>query len=251
MSAFFLSAICQWGVADTRCQATATTEPVKLMRVIDGDTVELSDGRRVRLIGLDTPEIGYRGEPSEPFALAARDRLRELVVAGELRMQVGEEAEDRYGRTLGHLFTANGSNVEARLLAEGLGFALAVPPNTALWRCQAAAEAQARQQGLALWGVDPVRPASQLRSGGFALIRGKVTSIDRAGKQLWIELDGPLVLRLRDTDRQHFAGLRPEAWQGREMEVRGWVIERGSRRPGRKPLLLPLEHPGMLKLLTP
>lgn len=251
MSAFFLSAICQWAVADTRCQATASTESIQLARVIDGDTVELADGRRVRLVGIDTPEIGYRGEPSEPFAEAARDRLRELVAAGEVRMQMGTETKDRYGRTLGHLFAADGSNLEARLLAEGLGFALAMPPNLALWSCQQAAEAVARQLGLGLWSADPIMPVRQLRAGGFALLRGRITGIDRAGEQLLIELDGPLVLRLHDADRAYFADQYPEVWHGREIEVRGWVIERGSRRSGRKPLMLPLRHPGMLRLLTP
>lgn len=247
-----MSAICPLAAAaDTACQATAATEPVQLARVIDGDTVELVDGRRVRLIGIDTPEIGYRGESSEPFAEAARDRLRELTSGGEVRMQVGVDSKDRYGRTLGHLFAADGSNLEARLLREGLGFALVMLPNLALWRCQQAAEVQARQLGLALWSADPVTPARALDSGGFALVRGKITSIERAGEQLWIELDGPLVLRLRDADREHFDGLHSEVWHGRDIEVRGWIIERRSQRSGRQPLMLSLRHPGMLRLLTP
>ena len=251
LSAFFLSAICHLAVADVDCRAAATTELVQLARVIDGDTVELADGRRVRLIGIDTPEIGYRGAPSEPFAELARDRLRELLAPGGVRLQAGVEAEDRYGRALAHLFAVDGSNVEARLLADGLGMALVMPPNLALWRCQQAAEESARRLGLGLWSTDPVVPVQQLDSGGFALVRGRLNRIERAGEQLWLELDGPLVLRLRDTDRGYFTGQQPEAWRGREIEVRGWVIERAVRRSGHKPLMLPLRHPGMLRLLEP
>lgn len=251
MSAFFLSAICHLAVADVHCRATATTESVQLARVIDGDTVELADGRRVRLIGIDTPEIGYRGARSEPYAEAARDRLRELAAPGGVRMQTGVEAEDRHGRTLGHLFAADGSNLEALLLAEGLGMALVMPPNLALWRCQQAAEESARRLGLGLWATDPVMPVQALDSGGFALVRGRVSRIERAGAQLWLELDGPLVLRLRDVDRVYFADQQPEGWHGREVEVRGWVIERTARQSGRKPLMLPLRHPGMLQVLDP
>ena len=251
VSAFFVPAVAWAAPAVALCTATAATEPVAVSRVIDGDTLELHDGRRVRLIGVDTPEIGYRGKRSEPYAQAARRRLQEMVAPGGLRLQRGQEPEDRYGRTLGHLFTAEGQNVEAQLLREGLGFALAVPPNIALWACHRDAEDMARGKRRALWAGNPQTPAGSLRNPGFALISGRVITVERTTGQYWIELDGPLVLNLRDQDSIYFADQTPSQWLGRELEVRGWVIQRRTRRAGHKPFLLPVRHPGMLRLSQP
>src|SRR5690554_1461310 len=85
------------------CSQPDAGEAVSSKRVIDGDTLDLADGRRVRLIGINAPEMGRDGQPSEPYAQAARRELQRLVSGSELRMIIGEQPQDRYGRTLGHL----------------------------------------------------------------------------------------------------------------------------------------------------
>lgn len=116
--AFFMSAI--WlSSAQALCPAPASQlEAVSVQRVVDGDTVRLSDGRSVRMIGLNTPELGKKGRSDEPFAAAARTRLETLVAAsdGRLGLLAGQEGKDRYGRTLAHLYSANGDNLEAQML---------------------------------------------------------------------------------------------------------------------------------------
>lgn len=140
--AFFMSAI--WlSSAHALCPAPASQlEAVSVQRVVDGDTVRLSDGRNVRMIGLNTPELGKKGRSDEPFAAAARKRLQALVAAsdGRLGLLAGQEGKDRYGRTLAHLYSANGDNLEAQMLAEGLGYLVAVAPNVDFVSCQQAAE---------------------------------------------------------------------------------------------------------------
>lgn len=236
-------------LADT-CRLPEGALPVGSQRVIDGDTLELDDGRRLRLIGIDTPEIGRRGEPSEPFAQAARRRLQQLVGSGQLHMLPGVESRDSYGRTLAHLFDGDGNNLEAQLLAEGLGFALAVPPNLALIECHARAERQARKEGKGLWGGSPVLAVKALDSGGFQLIGGRITRVERAGGYLWLDMQGPLALRIAERDRHYFQGLDPQGWVGRDIEVRGWVIDRRGQarvKTTDKPFMLPLRHPRMLE----
>lgn len=233
------------------CKPADSGEAVSSRVVIDGDTLELSDKRRVRLIGIDTPEIGRKGQASQPFAQAAKKRLEQLVQQPSLRLHVGEQAQDRYGRTLAHLYGADGRNIEAQLLSEGLGFALVVPPNSALLECHLAAEKQAREARLGLWRDSPVQPAARISSGGFALVSGQVVSANEAGGYLWIELDGPLVLRIGQDQRRLFSAGKPASWKGRELEARGWVIDRRGHRslkPGHKPFMLPLRHPSMLEI---
>lgn len=233
------------------CQAPGPGQAVTSRMVIDGDTLELSDQRRVRLIGVDTPEIGRRGEPSQPFAQAAKQRLQQLVRQPGLRLHPGEQQHDRYGRMLGHLYGSDGQNVEAQLLREGLGFALAVPPNSALIDCHLAAEQEARSARRGLWQDSPVQTAARIDSGGFALVSGQVISANQAGGYLWLELDGPLVLRIGRDERKLFPSGSPASWQGRQLEARGWVIDRRGQRSlksGHKPFMLPLRHPSMLEI---
>ncbi len=250
-SAFFVVWLVALPAVADVCQMPARSEAVTSRFVIDGDTLELSDGRRVRLVGIDAPEIGRRGKPSQPFARAAKDRLQVLVTAPGLRMTVGSEPKDRYGRTLAHLFDARGDNVEAQLLREGLGFALAVPPNLALARCHVQAERAARAGSVGLWQSSPVISASRIGKGGFQLISGRVETAVKAGKYYWFDLSGNLVLRVATDDVAAVAGGQPEALVGREVVARGWVIDRQNQKglkAGQKRFMLPVRHPLMLEL---
>lgn len=59
---------------------------MQVRQVVDGDTLRLVDGRSVRLIGINTPEVGRKGRSSEPYAEAARRRLQALVNASDGRV---------------------------------------------------------------------------------------------------------------------------------------------------------------------
>jgi micrococcal nuclease len=92
---------------------------VEVVRVIDGDTLDLiisNVTHRVRLFGVDTPERG------EPCYHEATERLRQL--AGDVvRVEPGPRAADNYGRLLFYLYTTSGESIDAMLISEGLGTA--------------------------------------------------------------------------------------------------------------------------------
>ena len=73
-------------------------ESARVVRILDGDTVELADGRIVRLIGIDTPEKGQPGADSATMCNTA------LVLGRTVRLEYGHERSDRYGRTLAYLY---------------------------------------------------------------------------------------------------------------------------------------------------
>lgn len=252
--AFFMGAICCAGPTLAACPAPAGTMPVQVARVVDGDTLKLNDGRSVRLIGVNAPELAHGGRTTEPFAEAARQRLQALVAAndGELTLLPGRQGKDHYGRTLAHLFDRQGNNIEAQLLAEGLGYLVAVAPNTELTACQQAAERQARSAGRGLWKASPVIDAQALHDSGFAVIRGRVAEVQRNRGGLWIELDGPLVLRIEPRLLSAFARANLNVQKGQRLEARGWVIDRAKRgavEPGQARWMLPITDPAMLELL--
>lgn len=251
--AFFVSAF--WlSSALAFCPLLPDLPEVRVRQVLDGDTLKLADGRSVRLIGLNTPELGRKGRAAEPGAGAAQRRLRELVAAGAGRvgLRLGAEARDHYGRTLAHVYDPRGRNLEAQMLAEGLGYQVAVAPNLDLVDCQRAAERQARAARLGLWRKAPVQEAVALKRAGFALLQGRVERVERNGGGLWLELEGPLVLRIAPESLVHFDLRALQALSGRRVEVRGWVVDRarhGAVKPGQARWLLPVSHAAMLERL--
>jgi len=253
--AFFVLAICLGGPARAAsCPAPDDAARVRVARVVDGDTLKLSDGRNVRLIGVNAPELAHNGRSTEAYAEAARQRLQALVAAndGELGLQLGRQAKDHYGRTLAHLYDRQGRNIEAQLLADGLGYLVAVAPNTELTACQQAAEREARAASRGLWKRSPVQDAQSLRESGFAVIRGRVAEVQRNRGGLWLEMDGSLVLRIEPRLLKAFDKRTLDELPGRTLEARGWVIDRAARgavKPGQARWLLPLTDPAMLELL--
>ena len=101
-----------WPACDTDiCCVDCTTLPVT--RVIDGDTF-VSGSERVRLFGVDTPEVG------DHCASEATERLRKLA-GGTVRVEGGPRTHDTFGRLLYYMFTKAGESIDEMLLREGLG----------------------------------------------------------------------------------------------------------------------------------
>ncbi len=131
---------------DTRPPATATVQ-----RVIDGDTVELNDGRRVRYLGIDTPETAKKGRPAEFLAEAAKDANARLVLQQPVRLEYDEERYDHYGRTLAYVFREDGRMVNAELVRAGLARVYLIPPNVKYRQLLVASQRQAMAARVGLW----------------------------------------------------------------------------------------------------
>ncbi len=231
------------------CPADRTDEIAAVRHIHDGDTLTLRDGRRIRLIGVNTPELGRDGKPHQPLALRARDRLRQLVFSSnqQVRLRYGEQHRDRHGRTLAHLFLADGSNASARLLSEGLGWALAIPPNLWSLDCYLDAERRARQARRGVWSLADYRPVDStrlgLRDSGFRLVRGRVVRVADSRSALWINLEGRFAIRIPRDDLAWFHPRPDRSWTGRTLEVRGWLYAtRGELRVN-------LHHPASMRIL--
>ena len=119
--------------------------------VADGDTVVLADGRHVRYIGIDTPEIDHENQRAEPMGREARSVNRQLVENRRIRLEYDRERKDRYGRVLAYVYRSDGLFVNAELLRRGCGHVLYHFPNTA--RADELLEAQryAMEKGRGIW----------------------------------------------------------------------------------------------------
>ena len=142
--------------------------------VIDGDTIELEDGRLVRYLCIDTPELRHRegkrwAYDPQPFAEEARALNRKLVQGRKVRLEFDQQRKDRFGRLLAYVFvkmdfaapaTYDGEVfldsheifVNAYLLREGVARLLVIPPNRRYAGHLEKVEAEARKAQRNLWG---------------------------------------------------------------------------------------------------
>lgn len=250
VGAFFIA--CGLPLAHAACPLARGLPTHAVKKVVDGDTLRLVDGRSVRLIGLNTPELASRGKPPQAFAEQARRQLEQLVAAsdGQVALKVGQPARDHYGRTLAHAYGRDGRNLEEQMLAAGLGYLVAFAPQTALAGCQQAAERSARERRLGLWQRPPLLAPQQVVAGGFALIRGRVQRVERNRGGVWLEMSPALVLRVTPKLLPEFDIQALQRLAGREVEARGWVVDRARHvtlRPGQARWMLPLTAPVMLE----
>jgi micrococcal nuclease len=98
-------------------------EEAGVARVIDGDTIILSDGRHVRYVGINTPEMPMEDFPGEPFAAAAK-RLNAELAGKTVQLEYGAQAVDHHGRHLAHVYTGDGRSISAEIISRGLGYCL-------------------------------------------------------------------------------------------------------------------------------
>jgi len=115
--------------------------------VTDGDTIVLSDGTRVRYLGVNTPERG------QPFYEEAKRLNAQLVGGKEVRLETGTPKRDFYGRLLAYVYVDD-VLVNARLIAEGLGYLFVIDPmNREEEWLQLQKEAQGQAKGMWSTGI--------------------------------------------------------------------------------------------------
>lgn len=212
----------------------------------DGDTLKLKDGRKIRLLGIDTPEVSRKNRPAQSFAYEARDELRRLVKisANKIGLSFGLERKDKYGRTLAHLYLADGTNIQAQLIQQGLATAYTTPPNDRMADCYRRAETLAINKKLGIWSLPQyqVIPVTRLKKSGrgFRRIQGKVLSVKQSSKGLWINMPGPVRIRISAKDLHNFSLYNLKQLTGKIIRVRGWI------HPKKKGHFMMLRHPSSL-----
>ena len=168
----------------------ASAASARVTHVSDGDTVSLSGIGKVRLVGIDTPEV-YGG--AECYgAAASRFTERVLRPGTSVRYRLGREPRDRYGRALAYVWLADGTLFNGVLAERGYATPLTIPPNDDYASEFVAAARRARRAARGLWSSAvcagrnaPALAAPEHRaSGGCARFRR------HADAQQWWEQHG-------------------------------------------------------------
>jgi micrococcal nuclease len=124
-------------------------ETATVAQIVDGDTIELADGRRVRYIGINTPER------NQPYYKDATEANRQLVGGKDIQLEFDAETFDKYGRTLAYIWV-EGVMANIEIVNRGFANAFTVPPNVKYEEEFRQAERAAREAERGLWAGSDV-----------------------------------------------------------------------------------------------
>ena len=125
-------------------------EVAEVKRVVDGDTIELTDNRRVRYIGINTPETIDSRKPVECFGKEAKEKNKELVEGKIIEMEKDVSEIDVYSRYLRYVYV-DGILINSWLVENGYAQVMSVPPDVKYQKLFLSKEKIAREEKRGLW----------------------------------------------------------------------------------------------------
>ncbi len=228
--------------------------------VIDAETLKLTDGRTVRLIGAKAPmpPLGWRGDDPWPFVDAAKEALAALAANQQVELKLGGSGLDRHGHLLAQVFVVSGGNrlwLQEALVAEGLARVYSFPDNRACVPELLAREAEARAKGIGVWGSSLYRVASALDSKrlgrlthSYQLVEGTVAAVGEGGGRIYLNFakdwrsDFTISVDRKDAPVFAAAGIDLKALAGKRLRVRGFLGWRNGP-------MIEASHPEQIELL--
>jgi len=115
-----------------------------IVDVIDGDTVEILSGKKVRLLSINAPESG------NPYSVEAREKLESLIKGKDVLLKFDQEKQDYYGRLLAYIYY-NNQFINQIMVKEGLAYSYIVPPNDSFEYEIELSELEAKQSRIGIW----------------------------------------------------------------------------------------------------
>ncbi len=125
-------------------------ENVLVKKVIDGDTIELENGQKVRYIGINTPEIHHPTKKVECFGQEAYAQNKTLLEGKTLRLEKDVSEKDRYGRLLRYVYIDN-LFINDYLVRQGYAYSSTFPPDVKYQQQFRLAEQEAKENNRGLW----------------------------------------------------------------------------------------------------
>jgi len=168
MSKKIVSALFLMSLVITGCQASSGRDYVYgnilVTRAVDGDTLVLENKERVRLIGIDTPEMhesnklyrdarrsGQEVEAIKRLGRQAYEFTKKLVEGKRVRLEFDVERYDKYKRILAYVYLGDGTFVNAKIVEEGYASLMTYPPNVKYADLFLRLYRQARENRRGLW----------------------------------------------------------------------------------------------------
>ncbi|BBA33445.1 Micrococcal nuclease-like nuclease [Methylocaldum marinum] len=222
------------------------TAPVvhRVKLVFDGDTFLLDNGEKVRLLGINTPEVDSPKKMGEAGGEEAKQWLQSRLTGRMVRLEQDRELRDKYGRMLAHVFTENREHVNLTLVDAGLAFVDIHPPNLKFAEALTRAQNRAEQARRGIWGMPEYRAKSvgaliaRPRLRGWQRLTGRPTGISSGRRYVRLKFSDRFEVRIAKKNLSLFPPLKTYLTQ--TVETRGWV----SRRRGNYSIFV--KHPSAL-----
>lgn len=161
-------------------QSPQNRQIVKVTRVIDGDTVEIGGGQKVRYIGINTPETVDPRTTVQCFGKEASNKNRELVEGKIVQLEKDISETDKYGRLLRYVYISN-TFVNDYMVRNGYAYVSSYPPDVKYQDLFNQAQNNARQNNRGLWGVckegsDKTSSPTNYNNKEGCIIKGNISS---------------------------------------------------------------------------
>lgn len=249
------------------CEAPpASARAAGLVRhVVDGDTLVLAGGEKVRLVGIQAPELAHphRMIAPEPLAQAARDALATLAAGRPAQLWSGGAAADRHGRSLAHVYVPDDQGrlvwLQEALLAGGFARVYTFADNRACAGALYAAERAARAAQRGVWaheayrilGADELgaldRAALDPYLGTFVLVTGRVRAAQVVRGRGYLNFGtnwrDDFTIMVPPHDLRRFGEGALADYAGRHVRVRGWLKLRNGP-------MIEATHPEQIEVLA-
>ena len=203
----------------------------RVKKVYDGDTIILENDQRVRLLGINTPEIESRHRADEPGGKAAKTWLTEQIRDQKIYLEFDLEKRDKYKRLLAHVFLNDGTHINLELIKNGLAFVSIIPPNLRYANKFSRAQKQAEQNKIGLWKLPryQAQALSKIVSNnrGWRRYIGIPKTIKSRQKYTYLIFDERTNIRIVNDHLNNFPDLA--TYVGKTIEIRGWVSRRNGK----------------------
>jgi len=212
--------------------------------VYDGDTVALEDGRKIRLLGINTPEVQHKDKMADAGGEDAKTWLINKLQHDKVRLEFDFDKTDKYGRTLAHLFSEKKEHINLSLVKAGLATVSIYPPNLLYVNELLAAENRAEQDKLGIWrrpeyAAIPVSHLTEAGHPGWSRLVGQVVTIRNTRKSIYLVFSSQFEARIERKWQSLFPDVND--YLGRTVEVRGWLNK------NRNHFSLLIRHPAAIR----
>ena len=219
----------------------------KVTKVFDGDTIKLENGLKIRLLGINTPEVKHKNQDPEAGGETAKRWLSDKLKNHKVRLVTDMEQTDKYKRVLAHLITENKEHINVQLVALGLAAVNIYPPNLLYADELVAAGNQAEQAKRGIWqqaeyAPMPVENLKTNGHSGWLRLVGKVAVTRSSKKYVYLEFSDLFQARIEKKWLPLFPDIA--SYRGRTVEVRGWL----NKNKGGWSMLI--RHPSAIKIIS-
>ena len=136
----------------TETSKKAENNSVKVIRVVDGDTIEIEGGEKVRYIGIDTPETVDPRKTVQCFGVEASKKNQELVEGKMVRLEKDITDRDKYNRLLRYVYVGD-TFINLELVKQGFAYSYSYPPDIKYQDQFVNAQQEAREEKRGLWNA--------------------------------------------------------------------------------------------------